>query len=110
VYILGKHFLYRYLFVRLSCDFKDGARDDGYVFGHAGDGKRKFMQREHGESYQLMRQIKETIDPKWLMNPDKIFSQNFSIHFFPAISAHSATQRKITVRTICRTSIAMIAC
>ena len=38
-----------------------------------GIGKRKFMQLEHGESYHLMRQIKETIDPKWLMNPDKIF-------------------------------------
>ncbi len=38
-----------------------------------GIGKRKFMQLEHGESYQLMRQIKETIDPKWLMNPGKIF-------------------------------------
>ena len=38
-----------------------------------GIGKRKFMQLEHGQSYHLMRQIKETIDPKWLMNPDKIF-------------------------------------
>jgi D-lactate dehydrogenase (cytochrome) len=38
-----------------------------------GIGKRKFMQLEHGESYHLMRRIKETIDPKWLMNPDKIF-------------------------------------
>jgi D-lactate dehydrogenase (cytochrome) len=38
-----------------------------------GIGKRKFMQLEHGESYHLMRQIKETIDPKGLMNPDKIF-------------------------------------
>jgi len=38
-----------------------------------GIGKRKFMQLEHGESYQLMRRIKETIDPKGLMNPGKIF-------------------------------------
>jgi D-lactate dehydrogenase (cytochrome) len=38
-----------------------------------GIGKRKFMQLEHGESYHLMRQIKEMIDPKGLMNPDKIF-------------------------------------
>jgi D-lactate dehydrogenase (cytochrome) len=38
-----------------------------------GIGKRKFMQLEHGKSYGLMRRIKETIDPKWLMNPDKIF-------------------------------------
>jgi D-lactate dehydrogenase (cytochrome) len=38
-----------------------------------GIGKRKFMQLEHGESYQLMRQIKDLIDPKGLMNPGKIF-------------------------------------
>jgi D-lactate dehydrogenase (cytochrome) len=38
-----------------------------------GIGKRKFMQLEHGESYVLMRQIKDLIDPKGLMNPDKIF-------------------------------------
>ena len=38
-----------------------------------GIGKRKFMKLEHGESYQLMHQIKELIDPKGLMNPGKIF-------------------------------------
>ncbi len=38
-----------------------------------GIGKRKFMQLEHGQSYQLMRRIKELVDPKGLMNPDKIF-------------------------------------
>jgi len=38
-----------------------------------GIGKRKFMQLEHGESYQLMRGIKDLIDPKGLMNPGKIF-------------------------------------
>jgi len=38
-----------------------------------GIGKRKFMQLEHGESYQLMRSIKDLIDPKGLMNPGKIF-------------------------------------
>ena len=38
-----------------------------------GIGKRKFMQLEHGESYQLMKQIKDVIDPKGLMNPGKIF-------------------------------------
>jgi D-lactate dehydrogenase (cytochrome) len=38
-----------------------------------GIGKRKFMQAEHGESYRLMKQIKDLIDPKGLMNPDKIF-------------------------------------
>ena len=38
-----------------------------------GIGKPKFMELEHGESYQLMRSIKELIDPKGLMNPGKIF-------------------------------------
>jgi FAD/FMN-containing dehydrogenase len=31
------------------------------------------MALEHGEAYRLMRQIKDLIDPKGLMNPDKIF-------------------------------------
>jgi len=38
-----------------------------------GIGKRKFMALEHGGSYALMRQIKNLIDPKGLMNPGKIF-------------------------------------
>jgi len=38
-----------------------------------GIGKRKFMQQEHGASFELMRQIKNIIDPKGLMNPGKIF-------------------------------------
>jgi len=38
-----------------------------------GIGKRKFMQLEHGDSYQLMRRIKDLIDPKGLLNPGKIF-------------------------------------
>lgn len=38
-----------------------------------GIGKRKFMELEHGDSYQLMYQIKKLIDPKGLMNPGKIF-------------------------------------
>lgn len=38
-----------------------------------GIGKRKFMKLEHGESYELMKKIKGLIDPKGLMNPDKIF-------------------------------------
>ncbi len=38
-----------------------------------GIGKRKFMALEHGASYQLMKRIKDVIDPKGLMNPGKIF-------------------------------------
>ncbi len=38
-----------------------------------GIGKRKFMELEHGQSYHLMRQIKELIDHKGLLNLAKIF-------------------------------------
>ncbi len=38
-----------------------------------GIGKRKYMQKEHGASYDLMKQIKDLLDPKGLMNPGKIF-------------------------------------
>ena len=38
-----------------------------------GIGKRKFMEMEHGEGLNLMRGIKDLIDPKGLMNPGKIF-------------------------------------
>jgi D-lactate dehydrogenase (cytochrome) len=38
-----------------------------------GIGKRKFMQLEHGAAYDLMKAIKDLIDPKGLMNPGKIF-------------------------------------
>ena len=39
-----------------------------------GIGKRKFMQLEHGDSFDLMRRIKTLLDPKGLMNPGKIFN------------------------------------
>jgi D-lactate dehydrogenase (cytochrome) len=38
-----------------------------------GLGKRRFMAMEHGAGYDLMKEIKDLIDPKGLMNPDKIF-------------------------------------
>jgi glycolate oxidase len=38
-----------------------------------GIGKRKFMRLEHGDSYELMQQIKQLVDPRGLMNPGKIF-------------------------------------
>lgn len=40
-----------------------------------GIGKKKFMHLEHGESYSVMRQIKDLLDPKHLMNPEKIFDR-----------------------------------
>jgi FAD/FMN-containing dehydrogenase len=36
------------------------------------------MQLEHGESFALMRRIKNLVDPKGLMNPGKIFEENSS--------------------------------
>jgi D-lactate dehydrogenase (cytochrome) len=41
----------------------------GTCTGEHGIGKRKFMALEHGQSYQLMRQIKQLIDPEGLLNP-----------------------------------------
>jgi D-lactate dehydrogenase (cytochrome) len=38
-----------------------------------GIGKRKFMAREHGESLEVMRKIKQLFDPKGILNPGKIF-------------------------------------
>ena len=39
-----------------------------------GLGKQKFMRAEHGEAVDVMRQIKQALDPQNLMNPGKIFS------------------------------------
>lgn len=38
-----------------------------------GIGKRKFMAQEHGTSLDIMRQIKQTLDPNAILNPGKIF-------------------------------------
>jgi D-lactate dehydrogenase (cytochrome) len=38
-----------------------------------GIGKSKFMVREHGTAVDVMRQIKQTIDPNGILNPGKIF-------------------------------------
>jgi len=40
-----------------------------------GLGKRHFMAKEHGASLDLMQAIKGLIDPKGIMNPDKIFPE-----------------------------------
>jgi D-lactate dehydrogenase (cytochrome) len=48
---------------------------DGTIAGEHGVGraKRDFMAQEHGESLQVMRDIKNLLDPKGIMNPGKIF-------------------------------------
>tara|TARA_Y100001970_G_C14238273_1_gene863276 strand:+ start:319 stop:1746 length:1428 start_codon:yes stop_codon:yes gene_type:complete len=37
-----------------------------------GSGKLKYMELEHGESIEIMRKIKKTLDPNNLMNPGKL--------------------------------------
>jgi len=41
-----------------------------------GIGKIPYMEREHGTSYQLMKQIKHLFDPKGILNPGKIFESS----------------------------------
>ena len=38
-----------------------------------GSGKIKFMEAEHGASYDWMRKVKELFDPNGILNPGKIF-------------------------------------
>ena len=47
----------------------------GTVAGEHGIGaiKRDFMPKEHGPSLEVMRAIKNTLDPKGILNPGKIF-------------------------------------
>ncbi|WP_327037434.1 FAD-linked oxidase C-terminal domain-containing protein [Moraxella canis] len=38
-----------------------------------GQGKRKYMQKEHGSAIGVMQAIKQAIDPRGIMNPGKIW-------------------------------------
>ncbi|MBN8634258.1 MAG: lactate dehydrogenase, partial [Anaerolineae bacterium] len=38
-----------------------------------GLGKAKYMPYEHGESLDVMRAIKATLDPNGILNPGKVF-------------------------------------
>jgi D-lactate dehydrogenase (cytochrome) len=40
-----------------------------------GIGKRQFMPLEHGASLDVMRQIKQLLDPQGIMNPGKVFPE-----------------------------------
>ena len=41
-----------------------------------GMGKAHWMEREHGEALGVMRAIKQTLDPRGILNPGKIFPQD----------------------------------
>ena len=41
-----------------------------------GQGKQKYMRREHGDALELMQAIKQALDPQNLMNPGKILPQS----------------------------------
>lgn len=43
-----------------------------------GRGKRKFLEREHGEGVDVMRSIKRALDPAGILNPGKVFSDEAS--------------------------------
>jgi D-lactate dehydrogenase (cytochrome) len=51
---------------------------DGTCTGEhgVGLGKRQYLLKEHGEGLDVMRMIKDTLDPHCLMNPGKIFPDN----------------------------------
>jgi D-lactate dehydrogenase (cytochrome) len=38
-----------------------------------GIGKSRFMKMEHGVALDIMRELKQTLDPNWILNPGKIF-------------------------------------
>ncbi|GAB4523204.1 MAG: FAD-binding oxidoreductase [Anaerolineae bacterium] len=41
-----------------------------------GIGKAQYMEREHGEALNVMRALKQTLDPHGILNPGKIFPQD----------------------------------
>ena len=49
---------------------------DGTATGEhgVGVGKAQFMAAEHGAGVDLMRSIKDRLDPNWILNPGKIFT------------------------------------
>ena len=58
---------------RVSWAFTDRVGGTSTGEHGVGLGKMKFMQREHGHALDVMRSIKQVLDPNNLMNPGKIF-------------------------------------
>lgn len=44
-----------------------------------GMGKAHWMQREHGDALGVMRAIKQTLDPRGILNPGKIFPEELAL-------------------------------
>ncbi len=40
-----------------------------------GIGKSRYMAAEHGEALDVMRSVKQTLDPNGILNPGKIFPE-----------------------------------
>ena len=45
-----------------------------------GMGKAIFMEREHGGALDVMRGIKQLLDPNGILNPGKIFPESVPVH------------------------------
>ena len=47
----------------------------GTVTGEHGTGavRQPYMRAEHGDALDLMRRVKDALDPKGILNPGKIF-------------------------------------
>lgn len=45
-----------------------------------GIGKAKYLQAEHGEGLNVMRTIKQSLDPNGILNPGKIFPETIAEH------------------------------
>lgn len=44
-----------------------------------GQGKQKYMAKEHGKAIAMMQAIKAALDPKNILNPGKIWPQSLEV-------------------------------
>ncbi|MCA0982905.1 FAD-binding protein [Halobacillus yeomjeoni] len=59
---------------------KDALQRGGTSTGEhgVGFGKMKYQEQEHGAALEVMKKIKSSLDPKGIMNPNKIFQRKVS--------------------------------